>query len=105
MTDDYDDYFDDGDCPNCGGEGHVFDCWDGFCENADIGCKLCTSRCDWCNPAKPNPALQKVLADALAGHFDPPRSAPATREGKDPQSATRAEQLKSPNPQDRTSGG
>lgn len=49
------DYPDD-ECPNCGGAGFVYDCIDGFCEDAESGCDLCERACDWCtitNPAKP----------------------------------------------------
>lgn len=48
-TDDYED-----ECWNCGGEGYVHDCIDGFCLDAEYGCDLCTYRCDVCNP-KPAP--------------------------------------------------
>ena len=61
--------YDDGDsCWNCDGEGYVYGCsWDWQCDTYDPGegtC-LCTRRCHVCNPAKPNPELQQVLADAL----------------------------------------
>lgn len=52
----YDDYEDE--CWNCGGDGYVHDCIDGFCADADYGCDLCTRRCDICNP------LKKEKADA-----------------------------------------
>lgn len=45
---DFDDFDDCGDCPNCGGEGVVHDCIDDMCLDAEIGCDLCTSKCDWC---------------------------------------------------------
>ncbi len=53
MSFDYDppdteDMIDDGECPNCGGEGVVYDCIDGQCLDADIGCDLCARKCDWC---------------------------------------------------------
>lgn len=35
-------------CPCCGGDGYIFDCFDGFCENADIGCDDCTRPCPEC---------------------------------------------------------
>ena len=35
-------------CQRCGGEGFVFDCFDGFCEDADIGCDDCTRPCPDC---------------------------------------------------------
>lgn len=37
-----------GDCPNCGGEGKVYDCIDGFCFDPEGGCELCSSPCEWC---------------------------------------------------------
>ena len=54
MSDEFDHDYDpydgeDTDCWNCGGEGYVFDCIDGFCLDAEIGCDLCTRRCDVCN--------------------------------------------------------
>jgi len=39
---------DNGDCWNCGGEGYTFDCFDGCCEDADVGCDDCTRRCFEC---------------------------------------------------------
>lgn len=57
----YDDDYDDGSCPNCGGEGYVYDCIDGCCINAEEGCDLCAYRCDWCNAAKP---VKRDAADA-----------------------------------------
>jgi hypothetical protein len=73
----YPDDFDDDDygdeCGNCGGEGYTYNCIDGCCVNAEDGCELCASRCDWCNPPKPKTAddngvaaLRQVLSDALA---------------------------------------
>ncbi|MFG1413419.1 hypothetical protein V5G24_20115 [Xanthobacter sp. VTT E-85241] len=50
VEDIYDADYDDGECWNCGGEGYVFDCIDGFCADAEAGCDLCTRRCDVCNP-------------------------------------------------------
>lgn len=47
MTDTYPNP-DDGECPNCGGEGVLYDCFDGCCADADIGCDDCAYRCDWC---------------------------------------------------------
>lgn len=46
----FDDDYDDFECWNCDGEGYVWDCIDGFCVNAEDGCKLCTRRCEVCNP-------------------------------------------------------
>lgn len=37
------------DCWQCGGEGVVFDCIDDQCLDAEIGCDLCTKRCDVCS--------------------------------------------------------
>lgn len=39
----------DDDCPQCGGSGFIFDCIDGQCLDAEIGCDLCTQRCDYCS--------------------------------------------------------
>lgn len=36
------------DCWHCGGEGVVFDCFDGFCVDADSGCDQCTRSCIEC---------------------------------------------------------
>lgn len=55
---DYLDEIDNGDCWNCGGEGYVWDCFDGCCRNAEDGCRLCTRRCDVCNPAPRKPAAE-----------------------------------------------
>jgi len=49
SPDDFDDFEQD-DCWNCGGEGYIADCFDGFCVNADDGCELCMRRCEYCNP-------------------------------------------------------
>lgn len=60
------DDFDDGECWNCGGEGYVYGCsWDWQCDTWDGDSCLCTRRCDICNPRKPDPALQALLAQAL----------------------------------------
>lgn len=40
-------------CPNCGGEGVIYDCFDGFCIDAESGCDDCARRCDWCRPTIP----------------------------------------------------
>lgn len=55
----YDAMFDDerDDCWNCGGEGYIADCFDGFCVNAEDGCELCLRRCEYCNEPKANAAL------------------------------------------------
>jgi len=54
FGDDYDDFV-ESECWNCGGDGYVFDCIDGCCEDADVGCDLCTRRCDVCKPRTPSP--------------------------------------------------
>lgn len=46
------DHFDSDECWQCGGEGYVFDCWDGCCIDADVGCDDCTRPCDICAPSK-----------------------------------------------------
>ena len=58
---------DDGDCPYCGGEGVTFECFDGFCEDCDIGCDDCTQPCSHCGiKTRPLPPdLAVVLAAAL----------------------------------------
>lgn len=67
---DYDYYENDDCCPNCGGEGYVFNCQDEIgCVDPEGGCDLCMRRCGWCNPRPKKSApsdLQQVLADALA---------------------------------------
>lgn len=54
-VDDYDDEIDGDSCGNCGGEGFTYHCIDGCCVDAEEGCDLCASRCDWCNPPKRHP--------------------------------------------------
>lgn len=65
----YDDYYDDGDCFQCGGEGFYSSCFEEWaCLDPDEGCDLCIRRCDVCQPRKPSPEteqLRQVLADAL----------------------------------------
>jgi len=39
---------DDEECPECGGEGYTFDCFDGCCVDADSGCDDCGRRCIAC---------------------------------------------------------
>lgn len=47
--DDYEDFDDSEDCPNCGGEGIVYNCFEEFaCIDPEGGCDLCARRCDWC---------------------------------------------------------
>jgi len=39
-------------CPNCGGEGVVYCCFEEFaCIDPESGCEYCERRCDWCRPA------------------------------------------------------
>jgi hypothetical protein len=39
----------DDECPNCGGEGVIYACFEEFaCADPDSGCELCERRCDWC---------------------------------------------------------
>lgn len=40
--------YDDDACQRCGGEGFIFECFDGFCEDADVGCDDCTQPCPEC---------------------------------------------------------
>lgn len=67
---DYDE--DANDCANCGGEGFTYGCsWDWQCDTWDGDSCLCTRRCEWCQPLKPDELaerakLQQLLADALA---------------------------------------
>lgn len=35
-------------CPDCGGEGYIADCFDGFCVDAESGCEDCMKRCGEC---------------------------------------------------------
>lgn len=34
-------------CPTCGGEGFTFDCFDGCCADAEVGCDDCTRPCEY----------------------------------------------------------
>jgi hypothetical protein len=45
----YCDALDDQECPNCGGEGVLYECLDGFCVDDESGCEDCAYKCDWCN--------------------------------------------------------
>lgn len=62
--------FDDpDDCYRCNGEGFVWDCFDGFCVNAEDGCDDCTRACPECARRKrenPQPPLGQTLGDVLA---------------------------------------
>jgi len=61
--------WDDDECWNCDGDGFVYGCsWDWQCDTWDGDSCLCSRRCHVCNPAKPDPVLQQVLADALSEH-------------------------------------
>lgn len=74
-ADDLDTYYDyeESECYNCGGEGFYSSCMTEYaCMYPDEGCDLCTRRCDVCQPRKPNPELQQVLADALDATKDTP---------------------------------
>lgn len=55
----------DDECPNCGGDGFVFDCFDGCCADADVGCDDCTRPCS-CQKRQALADLQEVLREALA---------------------------------------
>lgn len=64
-TSDYEDYDDDpDDCYQCGGEGFVWDCFDGFCVNAEDGCDDCTRPCPECALRKRKAAESKVSPQA-----------------------------------------
>lgn len=67
MTDP--DYDDDG-CPICGGEGVIFECFDGCCECADEGCDDCIVPCE-CQKRQAPAELQEVLREALAKGLKP----------------------------------
>jgi len=56
----------DDECPICGGEGFVFECFDGCCADCDIGCDDCTRLCDCQRPRQASPELRDVLSEALA---------------------------------------
>lgn len=54
-------------CPYCGGEGFTFYCFDGSCEDCDIGCDDCTRPCPECGiryKAAPD-GLGQVLSESL----------------------------------------
>lgn len=66
------DYYEDDDCWQCGGEGRVNDCVDGCCvDTDDIYCAWCSHPCDICSPVKPNPELQEVLQEAIEKSAEP----------------------------------
>lgn len=43
-----DEHYDDDECPSCGGEGFISNCFDGFCADAEVGCDDCTVICPEC---------------------------------------------------------
>jgi len=49
MTDiaEHDDYDEDDECPNCGGDGYVDSCFEDTCVCLNPPC--CTMTCDWCD--------------------------------------------------------
>ncbi len=48
-----DSQMDDDNCPNCGGEGVVYICFEEWaCIDPEGGCDLCARRCDWCKPLR-----------------------------------------------------
>lgn len=62
YQDDYYDYDEPEDdcCPNCGGDGVVYSCFDECaCVDPESGCDECERVCDWC---KPRPASAKAEA-------------------------------------------
>lgn len=59
----HDDY--PNECQRCGGEGYVFECFDGFCKECDVGCDDCTRACPDCTKRPASDELRQVLADAL----------------------------------------
>lgn len=55
---------DDAECPNCGGEGVIYECIDGFCKDAEWGCDDCVLVCE-CQKRQASVGLQDVLREAL----------------------------------------
>ena len=49
----------DDDCPECGGEGYIADCFDGLCSDAESGCEECMRRCVEC--ARFETAIRKAV--------------------------------------------
>lgn len=38
-------------CPNCGGDGVIYSCFDEIaCVDPESGCDECERHCDWCQP-------------------------------------------------------
>lgn len=56
TADDFDDFDMDDSCPNCGGEGIVYCCFEEWaCVDPEGGCDLCERRCGWCRPHRTIP--------------------------------------------------
>lgn len=71
MDDDY--YDDEPGCPECGDEGFIWRCFDGFCLDAEEGCDDCTYPCPVCTRPKQNKiieGLREVLGEALEKHAE-----------------------------------
>lgn len=67
YQDDHEDYDDDpGECFECGGEGVVWDCFDGFCENAEDGCEDCTRTCPECARRKRDRQREEQVQAGIA---------------------------------------
>jgi hypothetical protein len=58
VVDDFDHGPEDDDCPNCGGDGVVYSCFDECaCVDPESGCDECERACDWCKP-RPAPKAE-----------------------------------------------
>lgn len=80
---DFDDADDPFDCYQCGGEGFVWSCFDGFCVDAEEGCDDCTRPCPECARRKRDDQQAPVgqtLGDVLAEALTP--TPPLTAEEK-----------------------
>lgn len=77
MSQEYDDYSEYDECQRCNGDGFIFDCFDGFCADADEGCDDCTRPCPECTKRPASPELRQILADALADSSATPTQAAA----------------------------
>lgn len=53
----------DGGCPGFCEEGYVFDCIDGCCVDAESGCDLCASRCEYCWVLEPAPTTKGLNSE------------------------------------------
>jgi len=89
AADDYSDWeFDDpDDCYRCNGEGFVWDCFDGFCVNAEDGCDDCTRSCPECARRKrerenPQPPVGQTLGDVLAEALNESQTAQAPKQAQ-----------------------